>query len=489
MVPIIIAVVYFLLLTVVFGIWFTRRIKVLDDFTRAGQSLSWPLVMFGFTLLPLGAGHTLSLWEASAGLGASVLWWSILAGGVFVPLMMLWLGPTIRGLKVQTFPEVMDKIFGKEMGWLHASVNVASWTGIAAAETLASAAAIYGLSGGAIPYAPWCVLIAFILIVCYVFFAGVLQMVWMNVVNAIVMIVGSYLAVIMTGVWLAANMGGWTAVGDFYVSAGEAWKLEIFNMPPPLWFQVVIPVAVLHICACGVFQGMYQPLLAAKSDADCRKGVFLGSIINVMAAFPWVIMAMVGMAIPAIAKLGPKLSVPQLAITALPAPIVGLLMISLLSATLSSAGAQILGNANIITHDILKRAINPKMSDRTALALMRVMILVCAVLALIPALTVPIVFPVFLWAFSFGIPVFVIYVIGLKWKISKSAAWLTIGITYLVNFIWTFWTPSWAPGPFALNMYPVTVCSLVLGIILTAILPGEPGLITQRRGSEIKTSM
>jgi SSS family solute:Na+ symporter len=473
--------VYIFLLVFGAGFILKSRMKSADDYTKAGQSLSWPLVVFGFVLIPLGSGHTLSLWEASAGLGASVIWWGIIVGGIFLPLMMLWLAPWVRSLKVDTFPQVMEKIFGPEMHWLQSAVNIGTWTGIAMSETLATAAAIYGLSGGAIEYAPWCILIAFVLIIGYVFFGGVLQMAWLNVVNAIVMMIGSYLALIFTGFWLADQIGGWGVISNFYQQAGQGWKLEILNMSPDLFWQVVIPVAVLHISACAVSQNQYTPFFAAKSDQDCRKGVFLGALINSMACFPWIMMALVGMAIPAIAAGGAKLSVPNLAITALPAPIIGLLMISLLAATLSTGGSVVLAHSNIITNDIIKRYWHPKMSEKTNLKMMQIMVIVCGVMAAIPAFFVPIVFPVFLWCFSFGIPLFVIFFIGLRWKISKPAAWITIGVTYLLNYYWTFWTPSWAQGPWSLNMYPVTVVSIVLGVGLALLLPGEPGLMTKKR--------
>ena len=124
------------------------------------------------------------------------------------------------------------------------------------------------------------------------------------------------------------------------------------------------------------------------------------------------------------------------------------------------------------------------MSDTARYKMMRPMIIVCALLAFVPALVAPIIFPVFLWCFSFGIPVFLMFLVGMVWKRSKSAAWITILFVYLINFIWTFWTPSWAPGPFALNIYPVTVCSIVLGVVLTAILPGKIGLLKEHRAQK-----
>lgn len=479
--PIIYAFGYFFL--VVFGsyFFFRGRVKTMEDFTRGGQTLSWAMVASGLALIPLGSGHTMSLWEASAGLGASVLFWPVIVGGIFLPLLMLWFGPWLRELGVNTFPEAMERLYGKNMGYLHGCVSVASWTGICMAETLAAGGAIYGLTGGAVPYFPWCIIIAFALIMLYVIFGGILQYSLVSVVNATVMIVGSYIALFMVGGWITANAMGWAGVTEHYAGLGEIWKLEMFKFSPDLLFQIIIPVSVLHITAAAVTQGMYIPLLAAKSSAECRKGVFLAAGINGISSFPWVIMALIAMTIPAIAAGGAKLSVINLAIQTLPAPIVGLLMICLLAATLSTGSSVMLGNATIIVDVILKRACFPNMTGETQLKLMRPVLILCGLLACVPALFVPMIFPVFLWCFSFGIPIFIVWLIGMVWKTNTAAAWITVLVSYLVNFIWTFATPAWAPGPFALNMYPVTVCSIVLGIGLNLMLPGEEGLLKRTR--------
>jgi SSS family solute:Na+ symporter len=483
--PIIYAFIYFAI--VVFGsfFYFRGRVKNMDDFTKGGQTLSWVMVSCGLALIPLGSGHTMSLWEASAGLGASVLFWPVIVGGVFLPLLMLWFGPWIRDLGVNTFPEALEKLYGKKMGYLHGCVSVASWTGISMGETLAAGGAIYGLTGGAVPYFPWCIVIAFILIMVYVIFGGILQYSMVSVVNATVMIVGSYIAMFLVGGWLTAHAAGWEGITNFYSKANELWKLEMFRFSPQLFFEIIIPVSVLHITAAAVTQGMYIPLLSAKSNQECRKGVFLAAFINGLSSFPWVIMALIAMTIPAIAAGGAKLSVINLAIKTLPPPIVGLLMICLLAATLSTGSSVMLGNATIICDVILKRACFPKMSGETQLKAIRPIIIICGLMACVPALFVPMIFPVFLWCFSFGIPIFVIWIIGMLWKTSNTAAWITVLVTYLVNFIWTFATPSWAPQPFDLNMYPVTVCSVVLGVGLNLFLPGDTGLLRKVRAMQI----
>ena len=231
-----------------------------------------------------------------------------------------------------------------------------------------------------------------------------------------------------------------------------------------------------------------QPMLMARSESDIRRGVFWAALVNSFAAYPWVILALVGMAIPAVAAKGAKLSVPVLALEAFPPWMVGILMIALLAATLSTTAALILASSHIIVHDIFKRACNPKMSDRTFLVLTRVMIGVCAVLVIIPALKLgsP-VFSIFMWTFSFAIPVFGVYLIGMIWKVNKVAAWITISAGYAANFYWTFASPTWLPPHLSLNLYPTTFATLLFGIGLNLILPGEPGYLRQLKARAAKT--
>jgi SSS family solute:Na+ symporter len=480
---------------VVIGMISKRKTKSASDFTKSSQGLGWVMMAFAFTLIPLGAGHTLSLWESAPALGASVMWWGIVTGGIFLPIMMLWLGPIVRQSGCNNIPEILEHVIDKKFGRLNAGVNIATWTGIGSSETLATATAIYGLGGyrleGHLPGNPfvWCTLFALILIIIYVIFGGILQMAMLNVVNAIVMIAGSYTALALLGGWLAANVGGWEGIKEIYEGMGTVGMLSSYDLGNSMmWTNVIIPVAVLHITAGAVGQNMNSPFFAAKTDADCRKGVFLGTFFNIAASVPWICMALTAAAItltPSLQNLLPnlignenaaKLNPIELALTALPAPIVGLLMVSLLCATLSTGGATIMANANILTNEIFKKALKPDMSEETRFKLMRISVLICGAFFATPAFLNAVIFPIFLWCFSFGIPVFVIYVMGLHVRRNITAAWITIIVAYAVNFYWTFLTPPWAAnylnGAFSLNMYPVTIVSVILGVILPLVLPG-----------------
>jgi SSS family solute:Na+ symporter len=489
-IALIIAIAYYLILSIGISFLLRKKVKSGSDLLTGSSTLAWPLVMVGFVLGPLGSGHTLSLWEAQAGLGASVLWWGIIAGGIFVPLFLLWFGPWFRRLNVQTFPEGMGKIFGENIGWLIAAVFPAQLIGICIAEVLATATAFYALGGEAISLKN-CIYLAVGFTIIYIIVAGLMQVAWMNLINAIMLVLGSFAAVFATSYWLAGH-GGWESVSDVYANAGTAWKTSIVHFTPDVIFGFIFPCLILLVFMCSASQAQNQPMLLAKSESDIRRGVFWASFINSMVTYPWVILGLVGMSIPAIAAAGAKLSVPKLALMALPPWMVGVLMIALLAATLSTCAQLILATTHMIVHDIFKKAVNPGMSDRTFLILSRVMIFILSLIVLIPALNIldQNIMSIFFWTFSFGIPVFGVYLIGMLWKVNKVAAWTTMLAGYAADFLWTF-NPDliWLPERVKSNIYATIFATVLFGVVLNLILPGKPGYLRQMKETEQKKSI
>lgn len=500
-----IAVVYFAALIIVASLYSRKKVKTAEDFANAGGGLGWVMVTFSFVLAPLGSGHTMSLWQKAAGaggegyvfaemfgasgIGAGSMWWAIGAGAIFLPIAMLWIGPMYKRIGAPTAPAALATIFGKKLGWWHAAFQTMTWTGIGSSELVATGAAIYTLCGasGINLTIYQSIIIGFVLIVCYVFFGGMLQMAWLNCINAIVMLIGSYAAIAIIAVNYLAQFGGWAGIQEIYTAAGYS---SFLTQPgtlglPPVWLGVIIPVIVLHVSAGAVSQTMMQPFFAAKNESACRKGVFLGCGINIMSSLPWIFLAIAAMAIPAIATtVGPNgmEAVPHIAQAGLPVPAIGLLMVALLSATLSTGGGVVLANSNVIANDVIIGCVCPDASPKKKMVINRACIVVAAALVLPAALIMAheFVFNLFLWVFSFGMPVFVCLLIGYNWKVSRKAAWATIIITYIIDCIWTFLPMGTilklpAGSVWGMNLYATMVASVVLAVIFHLIFKGEPG--------------
>lgn len=493
----VIAIVYFAALIIVASLYSRKKVKNASDFANAGGQMGWIMVTFSFVLAPLGSGHTMSLWQKAAGggfsdwaaytgIGAGAMWWAIGAGAVFLPIAMLWMGPLYKKIGAPTAPGALEKIFGKKMGYFHAAFQTMTWTGIGCSELVATGTAIWTLCNASginlSIYAA--IIIGFILIVCYVFFGGMLQMAWLNCINAIVMLIGSYAAIAIIAVKYLAEFGGWNGVMEVYDAVGYSDFLTQTGTLglPPVWLGVIIPVIVLHTTAGAVSQTMMQPFFAAKDESACRKGVFLGCSLNIMSSLPWIFLGIAAMSIPAIASaVGPNglEAVPTIAQAGLPVPAIGLLMVALLSATLSTGGGVVLANSNVIANDIVIGCAMPNADEKTKLRINKLCIIIAAALLLPGALIMAheFVFNLFLWVFSFGMPIFIVFIIGYNFKISKPAAWATIIISYVVDCIWTFCPMGKIFGEgsiWAMNLYATIVVSLVLGIVLHLILPGKP---------------
>lgn len=482
MVPILIAVIYFGFFSVFFGIRSRKKAQQESElgesgknfFTASGQ-LGWFAVMCSFVLAPLGGGHTTSLYESQAGMGAAVAWWGILAGGVFVPVFLLWFGPMFRKLKVATFPQALGKVFGPKIKIFNSSVAPAAWLGIAMSELLGTSTAVYALCGGRVSYAPGCILIAGGLMLIYILFGGMLQASYMNIINAVMLIVGSYVAVIYVGVTLP---GGYEGVTQAYAAQGMAWHTNLFNLTPAVLVNVAIPVVVLHVLSVASEHAMYQPMLAAKSSADIRKGAFIGGMMNTAAALPWVILGVTATSIATIASQAPILSVPELALQMMPQALIGVLMVALLCALLSTGSGMILAISHVVTDDVVGPLVDKKPGDKGYVTLSRIIVVIITLAATLPALKVTLLITLFFWCFALSMPIFVNYLIGMVWKINRKAAWINLIVTTLVNFWWTFACPSWA-GIFTLPFWPVAATTIVLGVVLNLILPGEKGLLRQ----------
>ena len=485
MVPIIIAIVYFVFFCIFFSIRSKKNLTDGKQFFTAGGMMGWVAVMCSFSLAPLGGGHTSSLWEQAGGVGVGAAWWGIAFGGTMVPIFMLWFGPMFLKLKVQTFPQAMGKIFGPKMKVWNSAVAPAGWLGIGMAEIFGTAMVVYTLSGAA--NGPLnvtaCVLIAAALNLAYIFFAGMLQASYMNIVNAIVLIVGSFIAIF----WLGSSIpGGYQSVADSYAAQGMASKTNLFAFTPDVLWGVLIPVFILGIFSVSSEQKQYLPMLSAKDAKSIRKGAVPGGIINAISCIPFVILGVVaGSGLSGVGSNRAITAVPDLVVNYLPPAMIGILMVALLCALLSTGSGVILSTSHVIYDDFIKPTSKKEHSPKTQKMISRIVCVVVCLAAAIPSLFVEVFMNLFFWCFSLSLPIFICYLIGMLWKINRKAAWINCIASLAVNCWWTFALPSWCPAQFSLSFYPVFVVTIVLGVVLNLVMPGEKGMLKQIKEQEV----
>jgi len=140
-----------------------------------------------------------------------------------------------------------------------------------------------------------------------------------------------------------------------------------------------------------------------------------------------------------------------------------------------------LAPATLISHDMYT-LYKPNATEKQKSTLSRVIIIIIGIVSIAICNFQPAVVDMVNWCFSFGIPVFIMGVIGLWWKRSTKASVITFIITWIVVCIWSTFGLQNALGwaNFHVN-YISLIVALIVGVISTAVLPGKKGLFAGKR--------
>ena len=158
----------------------------------------------------------------------------------------------------------------------------------------------------------------------------------------------------------------------------------------------------------------------------------------------------------------------------LPPWLATLLLASFLAAILSTFAMTSLAPATIFSMNIYKNLFKPDANDREVAKVTRITIVVLAIIAMCIAAYLPPILAAITWLFSWLIPVFWIVIFGFMWKRSQPAALITLITAWVVNSLWSFTSLPEMVG-IKDNAYVTLAVTLLVGIIATAKMPGQPG--------------
>ena len=172
---------------------------------------------------------------------------------------------------------------------------------------------------------------------------------------------------------------------------------------------------------------------------------------------------------------------PALLADLLPKPVLGFLMAGFLGVDLSSFAVMSLAPATVISHDIYTLK-NPKATEEQKTRLTRIIIVVIGVISIMICNFQPAVVAMVNWSFAFGVPVFVMAIIGLWWKRSKKASIITFLLTWIIVCIWsTFGLQDYLGWVNFHVTYTSLISSIVMGVLTTGACEGKRGLFVKSR--------
>ena len=455
------------------GIWLARRSasrpSAEGDFALAGRDLPVPVVAITLALTVLGTAHILGIFEMSWFLGAAAVWFSI-AHVILLVLVCLTTGLWVRRLGLTTVPEILDLLFGRVTRLIVSCTMAGVVFGILTIETQGIGIIISSMTGWPIRNGA---VVGAILGICYVVFAGMKEVGWLNLVNAVVM----YLGLILATVFLAFRLpgGNYDSVAEYYTDGTNDFMLNIYGTPE-IFFAFALGTTIAVVFSQGINQMLMQPCMSAKSEKTIRKALWIAAPLNGLFGVFAVVIGLTAKTVPEFAALGPKVAATTMLVNYLPPWLAALLLASFLAAILSTFAMTSLAPATIFTVDIYKNLYRPKATEAEMARVMRITIVVLAVIAMSVAAFLPPILAAMNWLFSWLVPIFWVVIFGLFWKRNSKVAIATLVAAWIANSAWSFTAlPQLLGIPEMPNAYITLGVTLVVGIGGNLIAGGQSG--------------
>ncbi len=465
--------IYLFVLVVGVGWFLARREKhkegVEGEFALGGRSLSTPVVAVTLAFSVLGTAHILGVFELSWTLGASAVWFS-LAHVILLVVVCLSTGLWVRRLGVSTVPQILELLFGEKTRLLVCCVMAGVVAGLLTVETQGLGILMATMTGWSIREGA---IAGGVLGVLYVIFAGMKEVGYLNVINAVVKYGGLILATIFLAMKLPG--GNYESIRHFYVDSNHAEMLSIYGTPQIMaTFALGTVVAVLF--SQGISQMLLQPAMGARDENTIRKALWIAAPVNGMFGVFAVVIGLTARALPQFQALGPKVAATTMLIDLLPTWLAALLLASFLTAVLSTFAMACLAPATLFSVDIYRRLYRPDASEAQIKAITRIAIVVLGMVAILVASSLPPILASVNWLFSWLVPVFWVVVFGLFWKRSSTVAVTTLITAWVVNCAWSFTDlPHWIGAGDIPNAYITLGVTLAVGVIGNLFASGAQG--------------
>jgi solute:Na+ symporter, SSS family len=372
--PYVVAILVYLLALVGVGVWKSRGIES-ADFMVAGRSLPW-FVLVG-TLLATWIGNGSLFGGAGLGYrnGFAGAWSS---AGAWVGIVFVWFIATrVRRFGQVTVPDIFAARYNDTAAVLASLITIIAYITIVSYQFAGGGRVLSIVTDGMISVEAGIVITA-VFAITYTVLAGLVSVVYTDVVNGILMIFGILLAL----VFLLAQVGG---VGEVVAAAEAAGKWSLFGN----WHDERATVASGPIIALSFFvptmlllmgdANMYQRIFGARDAGTAKKAVLvwvLGVMVLESAIYFLGLTGSVAAGQGIIPELFPgggpadtpaNLSenvIPVVAMQAVPMLVGMLLVATMMAIIVSTADSFLLVPATNLTRDIYQRFLNRDAPER-----------------------------------------------------------------------------------------------------------------------------
>ncbi len=442
------------------------------DMVSSSGNMSVLAVAATMALTSLGGGHILGMPGQASFTGVGTYWY-ILSSGIMMVIVCCYVGPWYHRLGVTTVAELFEKLFDTKVAILLAGMTAGCTWGVITLEMQGVGTVLWAMTGWPIIA---CCLVGGVIAILYVVFAGMKEVAWVNVINAIFMYVGIIIAAIYIGVSLD---GGWASVNDYYTSSGNDWMLSLWANSDT-WRNYIIGTVLGQLFFVPMNQAGCQCSISAKNVRTLKRSVYLAVPLNCIFGIFMIAFGMAANTLPQYAAFaGTPLATFSMLVDLLPTWVLIWLLAGFAAAILSTIAVCVLGISTVFTDAIVKTYYKPDMTDKQYMKYLRIAIIVFAGLACMVSTLLPSVNTSMVWLFAWLLPAFWMFVFGMHWKRSAKAAYITIIVSAVANCVWTFGDFGTKLNLANNNALVMLFFTMIVGLIATAMdKNAKPSLVS-----------
>ena len=443
-----------------------------EDFLMAGKSLGPVILACTLFAANTGGASTTGIATNVGTQGLSAAWYVIAAGIGFV--LVSFIAPFFRRAQASTVPQIINMRYGKPAHIVTAFTSIAALFMATGSQIIATSTIINTVTG--MDFETTAIVVTAV-VIAYTMVGGFASVAAANMMHVGFITIGMTIAMIF--------MVNSEAVGGFsnlMETAKTMTNAEGQNMDLLSMTKVGLPAILGYVAMyCTTFptgQEIVQTYCSAKDGKSAKIGSVIAGLLSAAYA---IVPALIGlMAFTFIDGFAANTALHKNALAAAtmefaPAIIAGIVLSSVVAATISSASGNMIGTATLFTNDVFRPYMNKgEKNDTKEIWISRAVMVLAGCVGLAVALSGSNIISIMMSAFALrSAGPFAAFICGLFYKkVTKNAGFLSIVFGTAVAAIWIYALKT----PFGLNAaIPASLVAFIV-IFLVSIVEGKKGV-------------
>ena len=495
--------VVYLLGTLVLGLWLARRNQSEDDYFVAGRSLNGWLAgaSMAATTFSIDTPLYVAGLVGTRGLAGNWEWWSF---GLAHVAMAVVFAPLWRRSGVMTDAAFTELRYGgAAAAWLRGikafllalPVNcIGIGYAFLAMRKVVEALGIVSnrpvVAVGGLPDTVLLLAVVALMVLVYTVAGGLWAVVVTDFVQLVLALVGAAAVA-----WAALHAAG--GMEAMLNQIAELGRPELLSLTPWRWTERGVDwiggagisaatfVAYLSIQWWSFRRSdgggeFIQRMLATQDERQATLAGWVFLVVNyLLRSWMWVVVALAAVVLLP-AQSDWELSYPTLAVTYLPPVVLGLVVVSLVAAFMSTVSTAVNWGASYLTHDLYQRFVRPKASQAELLLIGQLTSVLLVVLGVITALLSDSIGTVFRLVIAIGTGPGVVLVLRWFWWRINAAAELAAMVCGFVVGLCTSVVPLLVIPDYGVRLMVTTGLTAVVWIVVMLLTPAESAEVMER---------